>query len=96
MGIVIDIIIIAIFLICIGIGYVKGLTGSLLKIISFILALVIAFILFKPIANFVIDNTNWDESLEQTIKEMLIETPEENKEEKQEATRYVKCYDAVY
>ena len=96
MGIVIDIIIIAIFLICIGIGHVKGLTGSLLKIISFVLALVIAFILFKPIANFVIDNTNWDESLEQTIKEMLIETPEENKEEKQEAVRYVKCYDAVY
>ena len=80
MGIIIDLIIATIFVICIGIGYFKGLTGSLLKIVSFILALVIAFVLFKPVANFVIKHTNWDENLEQAIKEMLIK--EDNLEEK--------------
>ena len=44
-----------------------------MKIVSFILALVIAFILFKPISNFVINNTNWDESLEQAIRQMEVE-----------------------
>lgn len=87
MGIMIDLIIIGIFIACIGIGYIKGLTGSMLKIISFILALVIAFILFKPIAGFVVEHTNWDENLEQAIKQTLIkeEILEENKQEKAES-----------
>lgn len=73
MGIIVDLIIIAIFIICIILGFKKGLTGSLLKIISFVLALIIAFILFKPVSNFVVDHTNWDETLEQAIRQMLIE-----------------------
>ena len=85
MGIIIDLIIVAIFIVCIGIGYFKGLTGSLLKIVSFVLALVIAFVLFKPVANFIVDHTNWDENLEQSIKEMLIKENEpEEKEQIQE------------
>ena len=85
MGIIIDLIIVAIFIVCIGIGYFKGLTGSLLKIVSFVLALVIAFVLFKPVANFIVDHTNWDENLEQAIKEMLIKENEpEEKEQIQE------------
>lgn len=87
MGIIIDLIIIGIFIACIGIGYVKGLTGSLLKIVSFLLALVIAFILFKPIAGFVIEHTNWDENLEQAIKQTLIkeETPENNQPQEEKS-----------
>lgn len=85
MGIIIDLIIVAIFIVCIGIGYFKGLTGSLLKIVSFVLALVIAFVLFKPVANFIVDHTNWDENLEQAIKEMLIKENEPaEKEQTQE------------
>ena len=79
MGIVIDVIIIAILAICIGLGFKRGLTGSLLKIVSFILALIIAFVLFKPVSNFIIDNTNWDETLEQSIRQIFIEeTMQEN------------------
>ena len=80
MGIIVDLVIIFILLLCIGLGYRKGLTGSLLKIISFVLALVIAFILFKPIANFVVDNTNWDENLEQAIRQMVVEEETEQNE----------------
>lgn len=79
MGIVIDVIIIAILAICIGLGFKRGLTGSLLKIVSFILALIIAFVLFKPVSNFIIDNTNWDETLEQSVRQIFIEeTMQEN------------------
>lgn len=81
MTIVVDLIILAILIICIIIGYVRGLTGSLIKILSFVLSLIIAFILFVPISNLIIDKTRIDDNLEQSIKEMIIGN-EENKEEK--------------
>ena len=61
-------------------GYRRGLTGSLLKILSFVLAIVIAFILFKPVSNLVINHTNWDDSLKTSIEQFITEktsTPEE-------------------
>lgn len=83
MTIVVDLIILAILIICIIIGYVRGLTGSLIKILSFVLSLVIAFILFVPISNLIIEKTQIDEKIEQSIKEMIIGN-EENKENKEE------------
>ncbi len=77
MSLIIDLIILAIFVVCILMGYKRGLTGSILKIVSFVLALVIAFILFKPVSSFVINHTNWDESLEQAIRQMALENEEE-------------------
>ena len=72
MSIIIDAIVIGILILCIVIGYRKGLTGSLLKIISFVLALVIAFVLFKPVSTFIIDKTDWDENLEQGIRDTIL------------------------
>ncbi len=72
MSIIIDAIVIGILILCIAIGYRKGLTGSLLKIISFVLALVIAFVLFKPVSTFIIDKTDWDENLEQGIRDTIL------------------------
>ena len=77
MSLIIDLIILAIFVVCILMGYKRGLTGSILKIVSFVLALVIAFILFKPVSSFVINHTNWDENLEQAIRQMALENEEE-------------------
>lgn len=81
MSIIVDLVVIGIILLCIIIGYVRGLTGSLIKILSFVLSIVIAFILFVPISNLIIDKTNIDENLEQSIREMIIqdnETEEKN------------------
>lgn len=86
MSIIIDAIILGILVLCIALGYHKGLTGSLLKIVSFVLALVIAFVLFKPVSNFIIDKTDWDENLEQGIRDTILNNdkqeettlPEEN------------------
>ena len=76
MSIIIDLIILAILVLCIALGYHKGLTGVLLKLVSFVLALVIAFILFKPVSSFIIDKTNWDENLEQGIRNMILSNDE--------------------
>lgn len=72
MSIIVDLIILGILVLCIALGYHKGLTGSLLKIVSFVLALVIAFVLFKPVSSFIINNTNWDENLEQGIRDSIL------------------------
>lgn len=80
MAIIIDIAIVAIIALCLFLGYRRGLTGSLLKILSFVLAIVIAFILFKPVSNLVINHTNWDDSLKTSIEQFITEktsTPEE-------------------
>ena len=81
MSVIIDLIIVAVIAICIIIGYVRGLTGCLIKILSFVLSLVIAFILFVPVSNFVIENTQIDENLEKSIREMIISDNKSSEEE---------------
>ena len=90
MTIVVDLIVIAIIALCIILGYVRGLTGSLIKILSFVLSIVIAFVLFIPISNLVIENTQIDESLEQSIREMIIGNDQEEESNMPEAiTDYI-------
>ena len=76
MSIVVDLVVVGIILLCLIIGYVRGLTGSLIKILSFVLSIVIAFVLFVPVSNLIIDNTKIDENLEQSIREMIIQDNE--------------------
>ncbi len=87
MSIIIDAIVIGILILCIAIGYRKGLTGSLLKIISFVLALVIAFVLFKPVSTFIIDKTNWDENLEQGIRDTILSSDKQEELSSQEENK---------
>ena len=90
MTIVVDLIVIAIIALCIILGYVRGLTSSLIKILSFVLSIVIAFVLFIPISNLVIENTQIDESLEQSIREMIIGNEQEEESNMPEAiTDYI-------
>jgi len=79
---IIDLIIVAIIAIFIFLGYRRGLTGSILKILSFVIAIVIAVILFKPVSNFVINNTLIDEKIEEAIVSIVEE--DVNKEGKVE------------
>lgn len=67
MSVFIDLILLAIFIICIFLGYKKGLVGLVLKLCSFVLALVVSLILFKPVSNFVIDNTNFYDNIKTSI-----------------------------
>lgn len=61
MSIIIDIIVIAIIALCVFLGYKKGLTGVLFKIVSFIVAIVMSLFLYKPLANFIINKTIIDD-----------------------------------
>lgn len=67
MGIIVDLIIIGIILLFIGIGLKKGLAGSLIKLLSFAIALIVAVALYKPVSNAIIKNTQIDENIEQAI-----------------------------
>lgn len=90
MSIIVDLIIVGVMLLCIVIGYIRGLTGALIKILSFILAIIIAFILFIPISNLIIHNTKIDENLEQSIRTMIVDDNGEKEEKIPEAiTDYI-------
>ncbi len=67
MGIIVDLIIIGIILLFIGVGLKKGLAGSLIKLLSFAIALIVAVALYRPVSNAIIKNTQIDENIEQAI-----------------------------
>ncbi len=68
MSIIMDLIIVGIFAVSIFFGYQKGLTKCVIKIFSFVIALILAAILFKPVSNLVMKNTQ----IEDKIKEAVI------------------------
>ena len=81
MGIIVDLILIACIILFIFVGYKKGLAGSLIKLCSFVIALILALALYKPVANAVKDNTQIDENIKSTIVETFgqqEQTQEEN------------------
>lgn len=87
MSILLDLIVIGIILLSTFLGYKKGLIGVAFKIVSFVIAIVITLILYVPVSNLVINNTQWDETIQYAIVEKLsISNIEENKEIKKEET----------
>lgn len=80
MGVITDLILIAIVMVFVIIGYVKGLTGSLIKLASFIIAIVLALILYKPLTNVVIQKTQIDEKIEEAIIQNFSKTENRNEE----------------
>jgi len=80
MSLIIDIVIIGIILLCLWGGYRKGLIGVAFSIISFIAALIIAFILVNPISSIVINNTEFDDNIKTSIISNFNEEVVENEE----------------
>lgn len=71
MSIIIDLILIGIILLSTFLGYKKGLIGVAFKIVSFIIALIVTLVLFKPISNYIITNTQLANTIENAIIEKL-------------------------
>lgn len=67
MGILIDAIIIAFVALAVFFGYKKGLVKLGIRLFSFFIAIIITFVLYRPIANLVIDYTQIDESIQNMI-----------------------------
>lgn len=74
MGIIIDAIILGIVLLSTYLGYRKGLIGVAFKILSFIIAILITLILFRPVTTYIINNTTLDETIENAIIEKFAGT----------------------
>ena len=85
MSIIIDLIIVAILGICIFFGYKNGLTKSIIKILSFIVAVVVAAIFFKPVGNYAIQNTEIDDNIRQSVINIVSKDVEENGEVKEDS-----------
>ena len=79
---IVDLIIIGIMALCILIGYKRGLIGVAFKIIAFILSVVITFILYIPVSNFIINNTEIDDTIKNVIVEKISEKEETEEIEK--------------
>lgn len=84
MQFIIDLIVIGIIFLSTFLGYRKGLIGVAFKIASFIIAIIITLILFKPISNYIINNTEFAQTIEDTIVQKLSTAEIENGQIKQE------------
>ena len=69
MGIVIDLIVIFFVLSSIFYGYKKGLAKVGLRMLGFLIGILIAFVLYKPISMMIIENTT---SVNDAIKSKII------------------------
>ena len=75
---IIDLIVIGIILLFTIIGYNRGLIKVAVKILSFFIAIILAFTLCTPITNMIIKNTTIDERIENAIVQKIL--PEGAKE----------------
>lgn len=73
MGIIIDLVIVGIILLSVFLGYRKGLVSLAIGACTFIIALVVTLILYKPVGNLIISTTGIDEMLQNTILEKVNE-----------------------
>ena len=85
MGILIDIIVIAIIALSVFLGYRKGLIALAIKLFAVIIALVATLILYKPISALIINNTSLDETIQNAILDKA-ETNHQDVEENNENT----------
>ena len=69
MGIIIDIVLIAIIILSAFLGYKKGLVKLGAKLVAGIIAIILTLIVYKPVSNFVIAHTSIDEKIEEAIVE---------------------------
>ena len=74
-----DIVVIAIMALCVFLGYYRGLIHVAVRFLGFIVALVVALVLYVPVSNYIIDNTEAVASIQGVVQSKLY-----NKEEKTE------------
>lgn len=97
MGIIIDIIILGILILSIYMGYKKGLVNMIFKIITFFLALIISFIIYIPVTNFIINNTKIDDNISIFIVDRFRNEKQETVEtEKLNTSQVVEKYITSY
>lgn len=71
MGIVIDCLVVLVMASCIFVGYKKGLMKVAINFIAIFLSIILALILYKPVANFIVNNTELDERINFGVYEKI-------------------------
>lgn len=79
-GILADLVLISMIIFNAFWGYRKGLVSVVFKILTFIISLIIVFVLYKPVSNSIMNNTQLDEKLSVAIEKNLTGTTLENGE----------------
>lgn len=79
---IIDLIIVGLLALLVFLGYKKGLAKCAIKLLSTVIALVLALILFKPVSNWVINNTEIDDNIKSSITQIIQKDVEEDGEVK--------------
>ena len=82
MGIITDVILFSIIVLNVFIGYKKGLIKVALNIFAFFIAIIATLILFKPISNLVINNTQIDDKIKEAIVTKTSKNQEQNEDNK--------------
>ena len=89
MGIIFDVVLIGIIIISTFIGYKRGLVNVIFNLCAFLIAIIITIFLYTPITNFVIQNTEFDEKIENAIIEKGVTDKDETSTEEGVLDKYV-------
>lgn len=81
MGIIVDLVIIGIVALSTFLAYKKGLVKLAIGLCAFVISIVVTFVLYQPISNLVINATQIDESIQDTIYEKANDIIEKNTSE---------------
>lgn len=90
-GIVVDLILVAIIALNVFLGYKKGLIKVAFNFLAFFIAIIMTIILFKPISNLIIEKTQIDDNIEKGIIENFSSKNYENNET-QESSNFIEKY----
>ena len=74
---ILDIIIVAIILLSVLLGCQKGFAKTAVNLLALIISIAVTAVLYNPIANFIINVTNIDETIESTIYDKTLNAPSE-------------------
>lgn len=87
-GIILDIIVVAIIALNIFIGYKKGLVKLAVGLIAVLASLILAALLYKPVSNVIIQNTEIDDNIKNSIIENF--SAEESRTEEETDDGFIK------
>jgi len=77
MGIILDLIIVAIIALNVYSCYKKGLVNLAVGLIAVVAAIIVSVVFYKPVTNIIVENTQFDETIENAIIEnFTVDVPE--------------------
>ena len=75
-----DLIVLAVMALCIFLGYKRGLIHVAVRFLGFFVALIVSLILYTPVSNFIIENTNAVSNIQTVIQEKIYHEDKEEQE----------------